>query len=45
MLFRSERWQAGTLAVPALPDAVRARISRQTQAEALADLIRRTVGG
>jgi glycosyltransferase involved in cell wall biosynthesis len=40
-----ERWQAGTLAVPALPDDVRARISRQTQAEALAGLIRRTIAG
>lgn len=38
-----DAWRAGTLVAPSLPDAVRARISRQTQAETLADLIRTTV--
>jgi len=40
-----DRWQAGRLAATALPEPVRARIARQTQAEALAALIRRTVAG
>ena len=39
-----DRWRRGDLAAPALLDAVRARISRQAQAEALAGLIRATVG-
>ena len=39
-----DRWRDGALAAPVLPADVRARISRQTQAEALADLIRATVG-
>jgi glycosyltransferase involved in cell wall biosynthesis len=38
-------WRAGTLAAPPLPAEVRERISRQAQAEALADLIRRTTAG
>ena len=39
-----DRWREGTLAATTLPDDVRTRISRQTQAEALAGLIRATVG-
>ncbi len=39
-----DAWRAGTLGTPALPAAVRSRISRQTQAEALAYLIRGAVG-
>ena len=38
-----DRWQAGDLAAKPLSSDARARISRQTQAEALAALIRRTV--
>ncbi|MGI9117543.1 MAG: glycosyltransferase [Gaiellales bacterium] len=38
-----DAWQAGRLPSPVLADAVRTRISRQTQAEALAALIRGTV--
>jgi glycosyltransferase involved in cell wall biosynthesis len=37
-----EQWQTGTLPTPALDDDIRTRISRQTQAEALAGLIRTT---
>jgi glycosyltransferase involved in cell wall biosynthesis len=37
-----EQWQTGTLPTPALADDIRTRISRQTQAEALAGLIRTT---
>ncbi len=39
-----DQWRAGTLASPALASEVRTRISRQTQAELLADLVRATVG-
>ena len=38
-----ERWKTGGESVPELSAAVRARISRQTQAEAFAGLIRETV--
>ena len=37
-------WRAGALTSPALPAEERRRLSRQTQAEALAALIRQTVG-
>lgn len=38
-----DAWRAGTLAATPLPDDVRARISRQGQAEALAGLVRAAV--
>ncbi len=38
-----DQWRAGTLPSPVLPADVRLRISRQTQAEAMAALIRATV--
>ncbi len=38
-----DEWQAGSLAAPPLAADLRARISRQTQAEALAALVRTTV--
>ena len=38
-----DAWQAGRLPSPVLPDDIRARISRQTQAEALVTLTRDTV--
>ena len=40
-----DAWHAGQLPTPALADDIRMRISRQTQAEALADLVRTTVDG
>ncbi len=39
-----DQWRAGTLPAPALSDDLRRRISRQSHAELLADLIRQTVG-
>lgn len=39
-----DEWRSGALAAPILPEDVRARISRQTQAEAMAGLIRRAAG-
>ena len=38
-----DQWRSGELPIPALADDIRTRISRQTQAETLADLIRATV--
>lgn len=38
-----DQWQAGTLPSPLLADDIRTRISRQTQAETLASLVRATV--